>query len=59
MTKTIIEVDKPRQLAKKQKYDRQLKLKQTSKITQFDKQFCIVPPFTELKLFQHYRKVVQ
>lgn len=51
MTKIIVKVGKPRRLAKKEGHDGQLKLGQISKVTQFNKQFCIVFPFPELKLF--------
>ncbi len=49
----------PKQLAKKQRHQGQLKLGQTSKLTQLDERFRVVPLFTDLKLFQHYSKVVQ
>lgn len=59
MTKTIVKVGKPRRLAKKRGQDGQLRLGQTSKVTQLDERFRVVPPFPDLKLFQHYSKVVQ
>ena len=58
ITKTIIKVSKPRLLAKKQGHDGQLRLRQTNKVSQLDKQFRNVPLFPDLKLFQHYSKVV-
>ncbi len=36
-----------------------MKLSQTSKLNQLDERFQAVPPFTNLKLFQLYSKVVQ
>ncbi len=36
-----------------------MKLGQPSKLTQLDKRFRVFPLFTDLKLFQHYSKVVQ
>ena len=36
-----------------------MRLGQTSKVSQLDKRFCNVPRFPDLKLFQHYSKVVQ
>ena len=60
ITKTIVEVSRLRLLAKKQGHDGQLRLLgQTSKISQLDERFRNVPPFPDLKLFQHYSKVVQ
>ena len=47
-------------MAKKQGHNGQLRLLgQTSKISQLDERFRNVPPFLDLKLFQHYSKVVQ
>ena len=37
----------------------QLKLGQISKLTQLNERFRAVPPFLDLKLFQHYSKFVQ
>ena len=48
-----------KQLAKKQRHQEQLKLGQRGKLTQLDERFRAVPLFTDLKLFQHYSKVVQ
>ncbi len=59
ITKTIMEVSIPKQLAKKQRHQGQLKLGQTSKLIQLDERFQAVPPFMDLKLFQHYSKVMQ
>ena len=59
ITKTIVEVSRPRLLAKKRGHDGQLRLGQTSKVSQLDKRFRNIPPFPDLKLFQHYSKVVQ
>lgn len=58
MTKKIIEVGKPRQLTKKQGNNGQLRLGQISKVIQLDKRFRIVSLFPDLKLFQHYNKIV-
>ena len=52
-------VNKPKKLAKKQQHQGQLKLGQTSKLTQLDERFRAVPPITDLKVFHHYSKVVQ
>ncbi len=41
----------PKQLAKKRRYQGQLKLGQTSKLTQLDERFWAVLSFTGLKLF--------
>ena len=57
--KTIVEIRRPRLLAKKQGHDGQLRLGQTSKVSQLDEQFRNILPFPDLKLFQHYNKVVQ
>ncbi len=54
-----MDVSIPKQLAKKRRYQEQLKLGQTSKLTQLDERFQAVPLFTDLKLFQYYSKVVQ
>ena len=54
-----MEVSIPKRLAKKQRHQEQLKLGQTSKLIQLDERFRVVPPFIDLKLFQHYSKVVQ
>ena len=54
-----MEVSIPKWLAKIQQHQRQLKLGQTSILIQLDKHFRVVPLFTDLKLFQHYSKVVQ
>ncbi len=54
-----MEVSIPKRLAKKRRHQGQLKLGQTSKLTQLDERFRAVPPFTDLKLFQHYSKVMQ
>ena len=54
-----MEVSIPKQLAKKRRHQGQLKLGQTSKLTQFDERFQAVPLFTDLKLFQHYNRMVQ
>ena len=59
ITKTIVKVSRPRLLAKKRGHDGQLRLGQTSKVSQLDERFRNVPPFPDLKLFQHYSKVVQ
>ena len=59
MTKTIIDVSIPKQFAKKQRHQELLKLGQISKLTPFDEHFWVVLLFTDLKLFQHYSKVVQ
>ena len=45
-------------LAKKQWHQKQLKLGQISKLTQFDEHFRAVPPITDLKVFQYYNKIV-
>ena len=57
--KTIMEVSIPKQLAKKQRHQGQLKLGQTSKFSQLNERFRAVSLFTNWKLFQHYNKVVQ
>ncbi len=54
-----MEVSIPKRLAKKRRHQGQLKLGQTSKLTQLDERFRAVPLFTDLKLFQYYSKVVQ
>ncbi len=54
-----MDVSIPKQLAKKQWHQGQLKQDQTSKLTQLDERFRAVLPFTDLKLFQYYSKVVQ
>ena len=36
-----------------------MKLGQTSNLTQLDERFWNIPPFTGLKLFRHYSKVVE
>ena len=59
ITKTIVEISRAQLLAKKQEHNGQLRLGQTSKVSQLDKQFYNVPPFPDLKLFRHYSKVVQ
>ncbi len=51
ITKTIIEVSIPRRLTKKQGDEGQLKLGQTSKVTQLDERFRAIPLFLDLKLF--------
>ena len=43
----------------KKGYTRELKLRQTSNLIQFDKHFKNIPIFIGLKLFGHYNKVVQ
>ncbi len=53
-----MDVSIPKQLAKKQGHQGKLKLGQTNKLTQLDEHFRAVPSFTDLKLFQHYNKVV-
>ena len=59
ITKTIMDVSISKKLAKKQRHQGQLKLGQTSKLTQLDERFRAVPPITDLKVFHHYSKVVQ
>ncbi len=59
ITKTIMDVSIPKQLAKKRRHQGQLKLGQTNKLTQLDEYFRAVPLFIDLNLFQHYSKVVQ
>ena len=54
-----MEVSISKQLAKKRRHQGQLKLGQTSKLTQLDERFRALLLFTDLKLFQHYSKVVQ
>ncbi len=46
-----MDVSIPKQLAKKRRHQGQLKLGQTSKLTQLDKRFQAIPPFTNWKLF--------
>ena len=46
-------------MAKKRGHTGELKLGQTSNLTQLDERFRNIPPFTGLKLFRHYSKVVQ
>ena len=46
-------------LAKKQWDQGQLKLGQTSKLAQLNKCFQVVFLITDLKIFQHYNKVIQ
>ncbi len=48
-----------KQLAKKRRHQGQLKLGQRHKLTQLDERFWAISLFTDLKLFQHYSKVVQ
>lgn len=48
-----------KQLAKNQWHKGQLKQGQTSKLTQIDECCRVIPPLTNLKLFQHYGKVVR
>ena len=43
---------------KKRGYTGELKLGQTSNLTQLDERFRNIPLFTGLKLFKHYSKVV-
>ena len=59
ITKIIIKISIPKRLAKKRGHKRQLKLGQISKVTQLDEQFRALLLFPDLKLFQHYSKVVQ
>ena len=60
ITKTIVKVSRPRLLAMRRGHNGQLRLlEQTSKISQLDEQFRNVFLFPDLKLFQHYSKVVQ
>ena len=58
LTKSIKEKQKPTQMAKKRGHTGELKLGQTSNLTQLDERFRNIPPFTGLKLFRHYSKVV-
>ena len=46
-------------MAKKRGHTGELKLGQTSNLTQLDKRFRKILPFTGLKKFKHYSKVVQ
>lgn len=59
ITKSIKEGNNSRQLAKKRGHMGDLKLGQTSNLTQLDERFRDIPHFTDLKLFSHYSKVVQ
>ena len=60
ITRTIVEVSRPRLLTKKRGHNGLLRLLgQTSKISQLDKRFRNVPPIPDLKLSQYYSKVVQ
>ncbi len=45
--------------SQKRGHTRELKLGQTSNLIQLDECFQNIPPFTGLKLFGHYSKVVQ
>ncbi len=54
-----MDVSIPKYLVKKRWQQGQLKLGQISKLTQLDERFRAISPFTDLKLFQHYSKVVQ
>ena len=57
--KKIIKINIPRCHPKTRGHKRQLKLWQTSKVMQLDKQFQAIPLFPDLKLFQHYSKLVE
>ena len=46
-------------MAKKRRYTRELKFEQTSNLTKLDERFRKISPFTSLKNFKHYNKVVQ
>ena len=59
LTKSIKEKQKPTQMAKKRGHTGELKLGQTSNLTQLDERFQNIPLFTSLKLFRYYSKVVQ
>ena len=54
-----MDVNIPKQMAKRRWHQGQLKLGQTNKLTQLDERFQAVPLFMDLKLLQHYSKVVQ
>ena len=54
-----MDVNIPKKLPKKQWHQEQLKLGQISKLSQLDKRFQAVPLITDLKIFQHYSKVVR
>ena len=53
-----MDVNISKQLAKKRRHQGQLKISQISKLTQLDEYFQAVFLFKDLKLFQHYSKVV-
>ncbi len=59
LTKSIKDNYNRKQIAKKREHTEELKLGQTSNLTQLDERFRNIPPFTGLKLFGHYSKVVQ
>ncbi len=58
-TKSIKDNYNWKQIAKKRGHTGELKLWQTSNLTQLDERFQNIPPFIGLKLFGHYSKVVQ
>ena len=59
ITKSIKKKPKPIQMAKKRGHTRELKLEQTSNLTQLDERFRKISLFTGLNKFKHYNKVVQ
>ncbi len=59
LTKSIKNNYNRKQIAKKRGHTGELKLRQISNLTQLDGRFRNIPPFTGLKLFGHYSKVVQ
>ena len=54
-----MEMSIPKQLAKKQRHQEQLYPGQIDKLNQLDERFRAILTFTDLKLFQHYNKVIQ
>lgn len=58
ITKIFISINILKELAKKYWYQGQLKVGQTNKFISLDKYFCKVFPFTDLKLFQYYKKMI-
>ncbi len=59
LTKSIKANYKPKQMVKKRGHTGELKLGQISNLTQLDERFWNILPFTGLKLFRYYSKVVQ
>ena len=59
LTKSIKNNYNWKQIAKKKGHTRELKLEQTSNLTQLDECFWNLLTFTGLNLFEHYSKVVQ